>query len=179
MKSFYSEFITAYRNYVLSLTSDIHNRAAYDASMKHHKIDPYIAGGIGQSIAGLGGGLYAAESAAANNAKIDASRKYYQNEVISSSISLSCDETRLLDLFNRIVQIISDEPILRNKRNEILRKKEIEDYIKRMENEKLRKRAEQFEKQVEIKEKIFIAKWMRIIAYSFISAVAALVVVYF
>lgn len=122
MKSLYSEFITAYRNYVLSLTSDIHNRAAYDASMKHHKIDPCIAGGIGQSIAGLGGGLYAAESVAANNAKIDASRKYYQNEVISSSISLSCDETRLLDLFNRIVQIISDEPILQNKRNEILQK---------------------------------------------------------
>lgn len=148
MKSFYSEFITAYRNYVLSLTGDIHNRAAYDASMKHHKIDPYIAGGIGQSIAGLGGGLYAAKSVAANNAKIDASRKYYQNEVISSSISLSCDGTRLLDLFNRIVQIISDEPILQNKRNEILRKKEIEDYKKRMENEKLRKRAEQAEKYV-------------------------------
>ena len=36
----------------------------------------------------------------------------------------------LLDLFNRIVQIISDEPILQNKRNEILRKKEIEDYKK-------------------------------------------------
>ncbi len=74
---------------------------------KTHKIDPYIAGGVGQAIGGAGVGLYTATSAAKRNQQIDS----WRNEsLINSSIANAkqeASEEKFLEVLNELDSLLS------------------------------------------------------------------------
>lgn len=93
-------------------------RVGYDKALKSHKVDPYIAGGLGQGIGGIGGGLYAAISTAENNARIDEYRAHYKNEVFNASSARSASEASLLEVMGVLDSILDSIPDIKKYREE-------------------------------------------------------------
>ena len=102
----YDRFSSVFSNYYSNLVDDTWNRMGYQNALKTHKVDPFIAGGIGQGIGGVGAGIYAAANTASNNAEIDANRAYYEHEVSNSSRSLSSSESSLLSITRQLDSVL-------------------------------------------------------------------------
>ncbi len=117
----YEKFSTEFMSYYNKLSDEVFDRMAYKAALKRHKVDPYIAGGIGQGIGGVGAGIYAARSTAARNAQIDANRAYYKEKVFDSSSATSAVEENLLFLTKNLDALLDSINEIRE-----YRKKEIE-----------------------------------------------------
>ncbi len=98
VEELYDNFFSAFQNYQMNLLNEIGARVGYNAALKSKKIDPFVAGGIGQGVAGTGAGIYVAANTAINNKKIDANRKYYKNEVFQTNIQTTSSERQLLDI---------------------------------------------------------------------------------
>lgn len=66
------------------------------------KVDPYVAGGIADAIAGPGAGVYAATSAANRNAEIDNARI----KTMEAKIHKESEETKLIRIYNTVKEIV-------------------------------------------------------------------------
>jgi len=111
--------------YSLALAEDTNSR-------KKIKIDPYIAGGIGQGIGGIGMGVASAISADQRNKKIDSFRKYTQDFVSSTSSSATSTARELNNMYNEIMSIIDKYPEMQrvyNKRLDEYRAKHPEEVV--------------------------------------------------
>lgn len=99
----YDQLEKARSKHVENMYMGIASRAAYGASLKEHKVDPFVAGGAAQGVAGLGAGIYAAGNAAARNDRIDASREYNKKQVFDSSMATASSSASLSTILSSIV----------------------------------------------------------------------------
>lgn len=102
LEKLYDKFSKTLTEYSMALMDEIGARQVYNASLKKHKIDPYIAGGMAEGVAGVGAGLYASTSAASRNKAIDASRKSNKYEVIKSSVATAGVEGALINILEKL-----------------------------------------------------------------------------
>lgn len=90
------------------------------------KVDPYVAGGIADAIAGPGAGVYAATSAANRNAEIDNARI----KTMEAKIHKESEETKLIRIYNTVKEIVYSIPTAKQIHltayTEAIRKKEQE-----------------------------------------------------
>ena len=91
----YDEIMPLFQSYYLNLLNEVSSRQMYDKALKTHKVDPYIAGGIGQGIGGVGGGIFVARSATVYNRNIDENREKAQSAVQRNNTLTSISETRM------------------------------------------------------------------------------------
>ena len=126
INALYARLLPMYRKYLNDLFDDTGNRILYQKALDARKIDPYIAGGIGQGIGGVGAGVYSAINAASNNENIDAQRSYYRNAVNDSSITLSFSETEFLSIVKKLDDALNSIDSIRKYREEEKEKKYLE-----------------------------------------------------
>lgn len=91
----YKRFDRAYDNYLLNDFRHDFNQMANDRFQSQKKIDPYIAGGLGQGLGGITGGIAAASSAAAHNAQLDEYRAKSRAYLDQSSQDIYSSQARL------------------------------------------------------------------------------------
>lgn len=113
IQSNYDDFSSAFSSYYSSLLSEVTQRQVYQNELKKKKIDPYIAGGMVNGIAGAGVGIYTAFSTAQNNAKIDYNRKALQSSVANASANSSASEKRLLNKTLSLYDLLADNEEIR------------------------------------------------------------------
>ena len=105
----FDKFEKCMSEYYNSLCIDVNNRNMYSNSLKQHKMSPYIAGGMAQGIAGIGAGLYAANSASERNKQIQATRDRFDSEVTKSSYNLEKAKNKLLTESNKLVDLLEKD----------------------------------------------------------------------
>jgi hypothetical protein len=120
LERLYPEFEKYFSCYRSSLINEVGARLGYGSALKSHKIDPYIAGGAGQAIGGVGAGVYSAVSSANRNAQIDANRAYYGNQVLQTSTVTRSDENNLLNIAKQIDAVLNQVPLIKSFREDIL-----------------------------------------------------------
>lgn len=98
----YKRFNKLYGEYYLSLQMEIGNRMSYSSALTTVKVDPYIAGGAAQGLAGIGAGIYAAGSVAERNQRIDDERVYLKQKVQESARLSGSKESQVVQLANII-----------------------------------------------------------------------------
>ena len=115
---------------------------------KQRKIDPYIAGGAAQGIAGLGAGLYAASNASNRNNEIDEWRRNSEEEVIDREYEKNTLEKQRDKMAQEIMSIIESYSELKEVYLKYYNKKvrEYNERVKKNEEEEL-KRQEEKEKE--------------------------------
>ena len=113
LRTMYSRLEEEVRGHQAALTDEIMNRMAYGSALKSHKVDPFIAGGAGQAIGGIGGGLYAATSAASRNAQIDEARRQTAEKVRYSSMKSAGSEGRFLYALETLEDELNSIPAIR------------------------------------------------------------------
>lgn len=101
-EEYYSKLNVVLRKYTAELTKDIIERSSYDNALKSKKVDPYVAGGIADGIAGVGAGVYAAANMADRNERIDAARKEGETRVRQQQQFTSKSEMQLIEAFNTL-----------------------------------------------------------------------------
>lgn len=104
LEEYYDRLIPLFNTYYRNLLNETVSRAGYDKTLRTHKVDPYIAGGAAQGIAGVGAGIVTAVNTDTNNKKIDSLRASYKDKVFNDSVATSISEKKVLD----IVRIIDD-----------------------------------------------------------------------
>lgn len=114
----YDKYSKEVNIYLKSLVFEISSRVSYDSALKSHKIDPYVAGGIADGLAGRGAGLYTALATKDRNEKIEADRYLYKQEVARRSITTSSDERNLLDTCEKISRILETIPEIKKYKDE-------------------------------------------------------------
>lgn len=113
----YDQLEKARSKHVDNMYMGVASRAAYGASLKEHKVDPFIAGGAAQGVAGLGAGIYAAGNAAARNDRIDASREYNKKQVFDSSLATASSGASLDTVMYRIANKLNRNENIRSSRD--------------------------------------------------------------
>lgn len=114
----YDQLEKARSKHLDNMYMGVASRAAYGASLKEHKVDPFIAGGAAQGVAGLGAGLYAASSSAARNDRIEAAREYNKRQVLESSMASASSGASLSTIMGRIVSKLNRNESIRAYRND-------------------------------------------------------------
>lgn len=116
LEKLYEKFEPAFSQWYLDLLNELGSRYAYQASLKSPKIDPYIAGGAAQGVAGIGAGIYAAGSAAQRNQRIEADRAYYKDKVFSDTYAKNASEGQVLAIAAKIDAKLDSVARIRNHR---------------------------------------------------------------
>ena len=113
----YEQFDTMFARYYGGLQNDIASRTMYDQALRSHKVSPFLAGGAAQGFAGLGAGIYAASQTAGRNARIDADRDKYHDQVLYTSSVLEDAEARLWKITVRLDEFLSSIEEIRDYRS--------------------------------------------------------------
>lgn len=101
----YNEYCSVQWRHLSNLQSHVN-------SLKTHKVDPYIAGGAAQGIAGVGAGVYSALKADDRNNHIDEWREKAASDVEETKKELNSLSKKLEALVEKVVAIIIDESVL-------------------------------------------------------------------
>lgn len=102
----YTTFSKRYEEYYKSVLDAGLAAAGAMLAYKTHKVDPYIAGGAGQAIGGVGAGVYSALSANERNKQIDAARSKSLTESYSAQGSKNYAEKKLLESYYRLKELL-------------------------------------------------------------------------
>ena len=113
----YGQFSIAFEKYYNGLQKDIASRTLYGQALSSHKVNPYLAGGAAQGVAGLGAGLFAASQTVGRNAKIDADRNKYRDQVQNTSSYLEFAEEQLWKITVRLDKFLESIDSVREYRN--------------------------------------------------------------
>lgn len=100
-KDEYTNAETNFKSLESSIREYTHALAVY-TPIPSKKVDPYVAGGIADAIAGPGAGVYAATSAANRNAEIDNARI----KTMEAKIHKESEETKLIRIYNTVKEIV-------------------------------------------------------------------------
>lgn len=112
LRSYYEDLTPLFNKYYRDLLTESISRAGYANALNERKIDPYVAGGAAQGIAGVGAGVTAAINAGVQNQKIDAMRETYKKQVFNDSLATSISEKKVLNIAKDIdILLDSIEPI--------------------------------------------------------------------
>ena len=111
IKKIYPKFSALLSEYIVALNISMMNSQNYMASLKNHKIDPYIAGGLAQGIGGLGAGIYASYKTAENNQKIEESRIFYEESSRDAKINLKTIEHQLIKVANHLISLLKEDGV--------------------------------------------------------------------
>lgn len=123
LEDLYKELEDVYSSYRINSMNEIGSRVAYGKSLEQKKIDPFVAGGAAQGIAGFGAGVYAAVSAADRNSKIDESRNRNMLQVMEDKKARMSSEWDLLNVARKIDSLLNSVDIIKTYRNNELEKK--------------------------------------------------------
>lgn len=124
------------KSYVEALQEELQVRSQYDKALKTPKIDPFIAGGLGQGIGGVGAGIYAGIRTANTNEKISQNRINLEIETGKSSAKSESIKKTLMKKVTKIDNYLNQIPGM----IEIRRKnrQEIEQQEKKTKNEEIK-----------------------------------------
>lgn len=111
-ETLFSSFGHACLEHYNALLDDILARQQLDGALKAKKVDPFIAGGIGQAIGGVGAGVYTAVSSANRNHEIERQRIENAIQVDKTSAGLTYYESNVLNYYEKLIQIIYSENAL-------------------------------------------------------------------
>ena len=81
----YKDFIKSYEDYHLAALNSTSALLSQRDALKSKKVDPAIAGGIAQGIAGVGAGIYSAASQVQRNMSIEEARMNASSQVASAN----------------------------------------------------------------------------------------------
>ena len=118
LEEYYDRLTPLFNKYYRDLLNETISRAGYDKTLRTHKVDPYIAGGAVQGIAGVGAGIVTAVSADINNQKIDAMRASYKDKVFSDSVATHMSERQVLDIIKKIDDMLDSVETIKEYRDQ-------------------------------------------------------------
>lgn len=101
-------------DFKLSLMDSVSALQSNVNARKKVKIDPYIAGGAAQGIAGVGAGVCAAVDTANRNENIDNARRETQKEVYRTNSVLSSSERVFKDALQKVLDCIMQYEVLKS-----------------------------------------------------------------
>ena len=122
----YARLKSASRKYTSGLLNEALSREGYRRALKAHKVDPYLAGGAAQGLAGAGAGVLTALNADKKNKEIDALRNQYRDEVSDVEYENSINKKKFFEELDKMDSLLNSIGTIRNYREN---KKE-EDYQK-------------------------------------------------
>lgn len=130
----YEQVKNSFANYMKALQGEVDTRTQYGAALKTPKIDPYIAGGLGQGIAGVGGGIYSAVRTAETNANISRAR-------IKLKVEADMATKRVENVKKYLMESVYKLDELLNKIPNILEERKInqENIMKEIQKDKIKK----------------------------------------
>ena len=134
---FTNQFTIYYRDLLDSGLAAAETVKAY----KTHKVDPYIAGGAAQGLAGVGAGITTALSASERNKQIDTWRRESASKSSDAKYKSSASEKNLLETLTQLETLINESDSIKRYRLEEKRKKEEEAYQRKIENEAAQRRV--------------------------------------
>lgn len=114
LSSLFTDFEIAYMDLMSSTYNHLFALQNQTNSLKEVKIDPYIAGGIGQGLGGVGVGVGAALTADARNKSIDAKRSQSKKDVEHTRLQEDSSHNQISSIYSSIMQIINENSALKN-----------------------------------------------------------------
>jgi hypothetical protein len=135
----YKKWEQAYRENIASLLSYASALQGQINADKHHKIDPYIAGGAANGAFGPVAGVSAGVSAQSRNLKIDEEREREKELVRDTTYQKASKEGSLLYLTESIYHILDQYPEAVKISEEYYKEKEREEAEKALQLEKQKK----------------------------------------
>ncbi len=120
----YKELDLAFCNYALSVQQNAMAHIGQSKAYSAKKIDPYIAGGAAQGLAGPGAGIYTATQADERNKRIDDYRTQSRRYVSETTAALSGAEKTLIERIRSTDILLNSIPAIRTCRIELREQRE-------------------------------------------------------
>lgn len=117
IEKMYNELTVTFKMYYINMLKENMTRELYIRELKKIKLDPYIAGGLANGIAGIGAGIYSAAVTAENNANIDFNRKALEYSLNNLSGNTSTTERDLLNKLVKLYDLLNENQKIREYMN--------------------------------------------------------------
>lgn len=141
LASLYEVFTNKFTIYYRDLLDSGLAAAETVKAYKTHKVDPYIAGGAAQGLAGVGAGITTALSASERNKQIDAWRSESASRSSDAKYRSSVSEKNLLESLTQLEALINESDSIKQYRLEEKRKQEEEANKRKIESEATQRRV--------------------------------------
>ena len=114
LEKLYKEFSIIYKKYVQNEIHHIGNLLVNQKSLETHKINPYIAGGIAEGVAGVGAGVYSAIKTSERNHQIEEQRQTSEIAVKQSRIVTDSNARELISIANKLDKYLNKNIEIKN-----------------------------------------------------------------
>lgn len=118
-KELYRKMDILYSTCLSSSGDEALSRSAFQDSLRSKKIDPFIAGGVSQSIGGFFTGAYTALEMDSYNRRIEAKRNTLKKMAEADSAERSAAEIRLRPVIHRLDEILDSNSYIKHYRDDL------------------------------------------------------------